>query len=94
MITARSSFHSARSPGMMDDVVIIDDGRVVAAGEASAVRTGSAGRRVRLRVDPRGGADAAFAPRGVAAGGYGRCSGPSSRDSLIVIAESGACDAS
>jgi len=45
---------------LCDDVVIIDDGRVVAAGEASAVRTGSAGRRVRLRVDPRGGADAAF----------------------------------
>ncbi|WP_307793941.1 ABC transporter ATP-binding protein [Actinotalea soli] len=37
---------------LCDDVVIIDHGRVVAAGEADGLRTERAGRRLRLRVDP------------------------------------------
>jgi ABC-2 type transport system ATP-binding protein len=37
---------------LCDDVVIIDSGRVVAAGDARAVRTERAGRRLRLRVEP------------------------------------------
>lgn len=37
---------------LCDDVVIIDRGRVVAAGEAQRVRTEQAGRRMALVVDP------------------------------------------
>jgi len=49
---------------LCDDVVIIDDGRVVAAGEAGAVRSGSADRRIRLVVEPHATSDATF-PTGV-----------------------------
>ncbi|MCL3863172.1 ABC transporter ATP-binding protein [Actinotalea sp. K2] len=37
---------------LCDDVVIIDHGRVAAAGDAHQVRTEQAGRRVRIVVDP------------------------------------------
>ena len=37
---------------LCDDVVIIDHGRVVASGDAHAVRTDHAGRRMRLVVEP------------------------------------------
>ncbi|KGM08326.1 hypothetical protein N869_12825, partial [Cellulomonas bogoriensis 69B4 = DSM 16987] len=37
---------------LCDDVVILDRGRVVAAGAADDLRAGSTRRRVRLRVDP------------------------------------------
>ena len=37
---------------LCDDVVIIDDGRVVAAGDADRIRTERAGRRVRVGLEP------------------------------------------
>lgn len=43
---------------LCDDVVIIDHGRVVAAGEAGELRTARAGRRYRLAVDGVGPAEA------------------------------------
>lgn len=44
---------------LCDDIVIIDRGRVVAAGEASSLRTARAGRRYRLVVDPASALDPA-----------------------------------
>ncbi len=41
---------------LCDDVVIIDEGRVVAAGSAEDLRAGRSGRRYRVRVDLRPGA--------------------------------------
>lgn len=40
---------------LCDDVVIIHDGQVVAAGEASGLRAESAGHRIRVRVEPETG---------------------------------------
>ena len=40
---------------LCDDVVIIHEGEVVAAGEATALRSSHAGRRLRLRVEPTSG---------------------------------------
>ena len=40
---------------LCDDVVIIHEGQVVAAGEAQGLRTARAGRRIRIRVEPEGG---------------------------------------
>ncbi|WP_246169499.1 ABC transporter ATP-binding protein [Actinotalea subterranea] len=47
---------------LCDDVVIIDHGRVVAAGSADAVRTQRKGRRLRLLVEPEPGEMASAAP--------------------------------
>lgn len=44
---------------LCDDIVIIDRGRVVAAGEAASLRTARAGRRYRLVVDPASALDPA-----------------------------------
>jgi ABC-2 type transport system ATP-binding protein len=70
---------------LCDDVVIIDHGRVVAAGSADEVRTAHTARRLRLRVEAPG------APRGsqplgpeVLAGVPGVAAVRSDRDRLVV----------
>ncbi|NTW41341.1 MAG: ATP-binding cassette domain-containing protein [Cellulomonadaceae bacterium] len=50
---------------LCDDIVIIDKGRVVAAGDATAVRMRNAGRRMRVRVEARDGSTPEGAPSGV-----------------------------
>ena len=47
-----SSHHLELVERLCDDIVIIDRGAVVAAGDARQVRTQKAGRRVRLLVEP------------------------------------------